>query len=80
MQKSSAAHARPPTAKVGADAVQAAQVMVDAFRLPSEAPGDDAILNGILDGIASLVHHDAAGVYIIRCCRRAAALHARPWV
>ena len=56
---------RRPLAKLGPDAVQAARVMVDAIRLPSELSADDAILSGILDGLASLVRHDAAGIYVV---------------
>ncbi|HIN12406.1 MAG TPA: hypothetical protein EYM63_12445 [Acidobacteria bacterium] len=55
---------RRPTTKVGAGAVKAAQVMVEAFNLATDA-SDTAILNGILDGLASLVDHDAVGVYIV---------------
>ena len=49
---------------IGTDAVQAARVMVDTFRLPSLRKPED-ILEGILDGLATLVNPDAAGVYII---------------
>ena len=59
------ARLRQPTAKIDAAAVQAARVMVDAFRLSSDADGAPGILSGVLDGLASLVHHDAAGIYII---------------
>ena len=55
---------RRPTTKVGAGAVKAAQVMVEAFNLATDA-SDTAILNGILDGLVSLVDHDAVGVYIV---------------
>ena len=56
---------RQPTAKIDAAAVQAARVMVDAFRLSTDAEGAPGILSGVLDGLASLVHHDAAGVYVV---------------
>jgi len=59
----------PPTgrsaAKLSADAVQAARVMVEAFRLAGESLDVERILNGILDGVAALVEYDAAGVYVI---------------
>ena len=56
---------RRPTATIDDAAVQAARVMVDAFRLSSDADGAPGILSAVLDGLASLVHHDAAGIYII---------------
>ena len=56
---------RPPTAKIDAASVRAARVMVDAFRLSSDADGAAGILSGVLDGLASLVHHDAAGIYVV---------------
>ena len=56
---------RRPTAKIDAAAAQAARVMVDVFRLSTDADGASAILSGVLDGLASLVHHDAAGVYVV---------------
>ena len=55
---------RRPLARLGPDGVRAAQVMVDAIRLPSELASDEAILSGIPDGLASLVRHDAAGVFV----------------
>ena len=54
-----------PTAKVGANAINAARVMVEAFRLATDATDAPRLLNGVLDGLVSLVDHDAAGVYII---------------
>jgi signal transduction protein with GAF and PtsI domain len=60
-----AAGARRPTTKVSGEAVKTARVMVDAFRLASEAGDSNSILNGILDGLGSLVYHDASGVYVI---------------
>ena len=54
-----------PISKVSAEAVRTARVMVDAFRLAGEETDSASILNGILDGLASLVHHDAAGVYVV---------------
>ena len=59
------ARVRRPTAKLDANAVQAARVMVDAFCLATDAEGAAGILSGVLDGLASLVHHDAAGVYVV---------------
>ena len=56
---------RRPWAKLDADAVQAARVMIDAFRLAADADGAPGILSGVLDGLASLVQHDAAGVYVV---------------
>ena len=56
---------RQPTSKIDAAAVQAARVMVDAFRLSTDADGAPGILSGVLDGLASLVHHDAAGIYVV---------------
>lgn len=53
-----------PTTKVDAAAIQAARVMVEAFNLAIDA-SDTTILNGILDGLVSLVDHDAVGVYIV---------------
>ena len=52
-------------AKLDADAVQAARVMIDAFRLAADADGASGILSGVLDGLASLVQHDAAGIYVV---------------
>ena len=50
-------------AAIRANIVQGAQAIVDAFRLAGE---DDAtnLLGGVLDGLASLVQQDAAGVYV----------------
>lgn len=52
-------------AKLSADAVHSARVMVDAFRLASQSLDVNQILNGVLDGAAALVEYDAAGVYVI---------------
>ena len=60
-----AAGARRPAARVASESVQTAQVMVDAFRLAHRVVDAKSILNGILDGVASLVQHDASGVYVI---------------
>ena len=60
-----AAGARRPTTKVSGEAVKTARVIVDAFRLASKAGDSNSILNGILDGLGSLVYHDASGVYVI---------------
>ena len=65
MKSTPQAAPRRPTAKINAAEVQAAQVMVDAFRLSADADGAPGILSGVLDGLASLVHHDAAGVYVV---------------
>lgn len=56
---------RARTGRKGVGVVQAARVMVDAMRLPAVTRDRDGILNGILDGVASLVRHDASGVYIV---------------
>ena len=60
-----AAGARRPTAKVSGELVKTARVMVDAFRLASEAGDSNSILNGILYGLGLLVYHDASGVYVV---------------
>ena len=39
--------------------------MVEAFRLTTDGSDAQRILNGILDGLVSLVDHDAAGIYIV---------------
>ncbi len=39
--------------------------MVDALRLSTDADGADGILRGVINGLASLVHYDAAGVYVV---------------
>jgi len=52
-------------AKIDIAALQAARVMVDAFRLSTDADGALGILGGVLDGLVSLVHHDAAGIYVV---------------
>ena len=54
-----------PTARVGEDAVSGARVMIEAFRLTTDGSDAGRILNGILDGLVSLVDHDAAGIYVI---------------
>ncbi len=51
---------RRPTAKVGPDAIATAGVVVEALRLATDASDANGILTGILDGLASLVDHDAA--------------------
>ena len=61
----SGADAGRPSARIGGDAVAAARVMVDAFRLTTDGSDAGRILNGILDGLVSLVDHDAAGVYVV---------------
>jgi serine phosphatase RsbU (regulator of sigma subunit) len=61
----SATDPRRPTARIGDDAVAAAHVMVEAFRLTTDGSDAGRILNGILDGLVSLVDHDAAGIYIV---------------
>ena len=57
-------------AGTGTDAVQAARVMVDAFRLSATQNDAAGILSGILDGLAELVRLDAAGVYIVDAAGR----------
>ncbi len=54
-----------PTARVGEDAVAGARVMVEAFRLTTDGSDAVRILNGILDGLVSLVDHDAAAIYVV---------------
>ena len=39
--------------------------MVEAFRLTTDGSDASRILNGILDGLVSLVDHDAAGIYVV---------------
>ena len=39
--------------------------MVEAFRLTTDGSDAGRILNGILDGLVSLVDHDAAGIYVV---------------
>ncbi len=50
---------------MGEDAVAGARVMVEAFRLTTDGSDAGRILNGILDGLVSLVDHDAAGIYVV---------------
>ncbi len=54
-----------PSARLGDDAVAGARVLVEAFRLTTDGSDAGRILNGILDGLVSLVEHDAAGVYVV---------------
>ena len=61
----SAGDAGRPTARLGDDAVAGARVMVEAFRLTTDGSDAGRILNGILDGLVSLVDHDAAGIYVV---------------
>ena len=61
----SASNPGPPTARVGEDAVAGARVMVEAFRLTTDGSDGSRILNGILDGLVSLVDHDAAAIYVV---------------
>ncbi|MCE2540686.1 MAG: SpoIIE family protein phosphatase [Acidobacteria bacterium] len=63
--RDSAADRGRPTARLGDDAVAGARVMVEAFRLTTDGSDAARILNGILDGLVSLVDHDAAGVYVV---------------
>ena len=53
---------RRPPANIDATAVQAALVMVNAFRLSTDADGADGIFRGVINGLASLVHYDTAVV------------------
>ena len=50
---------------IDAAAAQVARVMVEASRLASDTDSASRILNGVLDGLSSLVHHDASGVYVV---------------
>ena len=61
----SANHLGRPTARVGDEAVAGARVMVEAFRLTTDGSDAGRILNGILDGLVSLVDHDAAAIYVV---------------
>jgi len=61
----SAGDAGRPTARLADDAVAGARVMVEAFRLTTDGSDAGRILNGILDGLVSLVDHDAAGIYVV---------------
>lgn len=58
------------SAGTGANAVQAARVMVDAFRLSATQTDAEGILSGILDGLSELVSLDAAGVYVVDAAGR----------
>jgi sigma-B regulation protein RsbU (phosphoserine phosphatase) len=44
--------------------LDAARVMVEASRLASRVDATTDVLHGVLDGLAALVHQDAAGVYV----------------
>ncbi len=55
----------PPTARVGDDAIGAARVLIEAFRLTTDGSDAERIMNGILDGLVSLVDHDAAAIYVV---------------
>ena len=57
-------------AGISTDAVQAARVMVDAFRLSVTRNDADGVMSGILDGVAELVQPDAAAVYIVDAAGR----------
>ena len=50
--------------KINADVVQASRVVVEAVQLAGEEDAG-SFLGGVLDGLASLVKHDAAGVYLM---------------
>ena len=50
--------------KIRADVLQATRVVVEAVNLASEDDAD-RFLSGVLDGLASLVNYDAAGVYLM---------------
>lgn len=54
-----------PTARLRDDGVTGARAMVDVFRLTTDGSDAGRILNGILDGLVSLVDHDAAGIYVV---------------
>ena len=53
-----------PSVKVTTDVIDGARAMVDAFRLATELDDALSVLNGVLDGLAALVDHDASGVYV----------------
>ena len=52
-------------APVTDDAVRAARVLIDAYRLSAESLDVDVILDGVLDGLSELVAYDAAGIYVL---------------
>lgn len=54
-----------PTVRLGEDAVAGARVLVEAFRLTTDGSDAGRILAGILDGLVSLVDHDAAAIYVV---------------
>ena len=54
-----------PTSRIDDGAVNAARVMVEVFRLATDATDAGRVLNGVLDGLVSLVDHDAAGIYVV---------------
>ncbi len=54
-----------PRIKVEVGSVHVARVMVDAFGLAAIADDPKGILNGMLNGLAALVHHDASAVYVV---------------
>ena len=56
--------------RVSDDAVRAARVLIDAYRLSAESRDVDVILNGVLDGVARLVSYDAAGIYVLGRSKR----------
>ena len=56
--------------RVSDDVVRAVRVLIDAYRLSAESRDVDAILNGLLDGVARLVPYDAAGIYVLGRSKR----------
>ena len=57
-----------PSVRGDADALRIARAMIETHRVAREAGGaGDArsVLDGILDGLAPLVEHDAAGIYVV---------------
>ena len=63
--KTPAIDGQRPGAKVGSDAIEASGAVVETLQLATNDRDANGILNGILDGLASLVDHDAAGVYVV---------------
>ncbi len=57
-----------PSVRANADSLQVARAMIETHRVAREAgeAGDArSVLDGILDGIAPLVEHDAAGIHVV---------------
>lgn len=57
-----------PSVRADADALQIARAVIETHRVAREAgeAGDaQSVLGGILDGLAPLVEHDAAGIHVV---------------